>query len=220
MKGRIAAIAAVVFAILYAAALLMVSTLPGIDKPGADIVSYLSQHTGQLRAQALMITVGSLALVSVLGHARARLDGPWGSVFTIGSAVLLTEVSIEMWFTGGLALHGGSLDPGVARALFDVASMWGPILTAADVMVAVPIVLAAKAGRLQPWLGVVAGIFALQQLVEMVTIVGGQGAFISPGGPMNSYLGGTLFIVFFLLLGIALSMRTGPGAKDAVPQHS
>ena len=70
--------------------------------------------------------------------------------------------------------------PGVA----DVASMWGPVLTAADVMVAVPVGLAAKDGRLPRWLGVLAAIFAAEQLVETITIVGAPGTFIAPGGVM------------------------------------
>ena len=80
--------------------------------------------------------------------------------------------------------------------------MFGPILTVADVMVAVPIVLAAKAGRFPRWLGGLAAVFAVEQFVETVTIIGGPGSFISPGGPMNMLLGGALFIVFFLALGI------------------
>jgi len=68
--------------------------------------------------------------------------------------------------------------PGVA----DVASMWGPVLTAADVMVAVPVALAAKDGRLSRWLGMLAAIFAAEQLVETITIVGAPGTFIAPGG--------------------------------------
>lgn len=88
--------------------------------------------------------------------------------------------------------------------------MFGPILTAADVMIAMPIVLAAKAGRFPRWLGILAAVFAIEQLVETVTIVGGPGLFISPGGPMNTYLGGTLFIILFLALGAVLSWAPQP----------
>jgi hypothetical protein len=44
-------------------------------------------------------------------------------------------------------------------------------------------------------------LFALEQLIERVTIIGGAG-FIEPGGVMNLYVGGPLFIVFFLALGL------------------
>ena len=58
--------------------------------------------------QVPLVTFGLLALVVVLGYARDRQTGPSAHVFTIGSAVVLVEVFIAMWFTGGLALHPGS----------------------------------------------------------------------------------------------------------------
>jgi hypothetical protein len=95
----------------------------------------------------------------------------------------------------------------------DVAAKWGPILTVADVMVALPIVLATRAGLFPRWLGILAAVFAIEQLIETVTIVGGSGQFISPGGPMNYDLGGALFIVFFLALGLSLSFWHGGAAS-------
>ena len=205
------AVAAVVFAVLYLAGLSMVSGLPGVDESNDVVVSFLKDHASALRLQGLLGTLGGLALVIVLGYARDRLAGPFAYVFTIGSAVVLAEVSIVTWFWSGLALHADRLDPGIARALMDVSAMWGPVLTVADVMVAVPIVLAARAGEFPRWLGVLGAVFAVEQLIETVTIVGGPGQFISPGGPMNYYLGGLLFIAFFLALGLVLSFwRGGP----------
>jgi hypothetical protein len=43
----------IAFAVLYAAALLMVPTLPGINKPGYDIVSHVNEHSDAMRMQAL-----------------------------------------------------------------------------------------------------------------------------------------------------------------------
>src|SRR6476620_11611499 len=159
-----------------------------------------------MRMQALMVTFGALALVVVLGYARDRLTGPPGYVFTIGSALVLVEVVIATWFSGGLALHPDQLGSATARTIADIASMFGPILTVADIMVAVPILLAANAGRFPRWLGILAAVFAVEQLIETITIIGPPASFISPGGAMNFYLGGPLFIVFFLALGIALSL--------------
>ena len=142
-------IAGIAFAVLFAAALLMVPTLPGIDKPGYDIVSHVNEHSGAMRMQALLVTFGSLALVVVLGYARDRLTGPPAYVFTIGSAVVLVEVFIAMWFTAGLALHPDQLGSATARTITDIAVMWGPILTVAEIMVAVPILLAANDDRVE-----------------------------------------------------------------------
>ena len=85
--------------------------------------------------------------------------------------------------------------------------MWGPILTVADIMVAGPILLVANEGRLPRWLGIVAAVFAVEQLIETITIIGPPASFISPGGAMNFYLDAPLFIIFFLALGVALSLE-------------
>lgn len=206
MDRRIPMIAGIAFAVLFAAGLLMVPTLPGIDKPGYDIVSHVTEHSDAMRAQALLVTFGCLALVVVLGCARDRLSGPEGYVFTVGSALVLAETSIAMWITAGLALHPDQLGSATARTIADIVAMWGPILTAADIMVAVPILLAANAGRFPRWLGILAAVFAVQQLIETITIIGPPGSFISPGGAMNFYVGGPLFVVFFAALGVALSL--------------
>ncbi|UUO03499.1 hypothetical protein M4D79_11125 [Mycolicibacterium novocastrense] len=206
MDRRVPMVAAIAFAVLYAVALLMVPALPGIDRPGLDIVTHLNEHSGAMRTQALLLAFGALALVVVLGHARDRLAGPYAFVFTIGSAIVLVQISIATWFTAGLSLHPADLGSGTARALADVVTMWGPLLTVADIMVAAPILLAANEGRFPRWLGIVAAVFAVEQLIETITIIGPPGSFISPGGPMNMYLGGPLFILFFLALGVALSL--------------
>jgi len=215
MDRRVPMIAGIAAAVLFTAGLLIVPTLPGIDKPGYDIVSFVNAHAGAMRMQVLLTTFGALALVIVLGYARDRLAGPPGYVFTIGSAVVLVEFFIVMWFNGGLALHPDQLGSATARTIADITSMFGPILTVADIMVAVPILLAANAGRFPRWLGILAAVFAVEQLIETITIIGPPASFISPGGAMNFYLGGPLFIVFFLGLGVALSLEQAePPATD------
>ncbi|WP_457149173.1 hypothetical protein [Mycobacterium sp. URHB0021] len=199
-------VAGIGFAMLYTAALLGIPTLPGIDKSGSDIVSFVSRHAGVIRVQTLLVAFGSLALVVVLGYARERLTGPSAYIFTIGSAVLLVQTGIAMWFSAGLALHPEELGSATARTIADIASMWGPVLTIADIMIAAPILLAANEDRFPRWMGVLAAVFAVEQLIETITIIGPAGSFISPGGPMNLYLGGSLFIIFFLALGVALSI--------------
>jgi hypothetical protein len=214
MDRRVPMIAGIAFAVMFAAALVAVPALPGIDKSGFDIVAHVNAHAGGMRMQALLVTFGSLALVVVLGYARERLTGPWGNIFTVGSAVVLVEVFIAMWFVGGLALHPDQLGSATARTVTDIAVMWGPVLTVADIMVAVPILLAANEDRLPRWLGILAAVFAVEQLIETITIIGPPASFISPGGAMNFYLGGPLFIAFFLGLGVALSLD-----ESAEPAH-
>lgn len=205
MDRRAPMIAGIAFAVLYAVALVMFPKLPGIDRPGFDIVSHVAEHSAAMRAQALLLAFGSLALVVLLGYARERLTGPPSYVFTIGAAALLVQVFIATWFTAGLALHPDQLGSATARTIADLVTMWGPMRTIADIMVAVPILLAANAGQFPRWLGIIAAVFTVEQLIETITIIGPPGSFISPGGPMNLYLGGPLFILFFLAVGVALS---------------
>jgi hypothetical protein len=220
MDRRTPMMAGIAFAVLYAVALVAIPRLPGIDRPGSDIVAHVTEYAGAMRAQALLLAFGSLALVMLLGYARQRLTGPPGYVFTIGAAALLVQVFIATWFTAGLALHPGQLGSATARTVADVVSMWAPMLTITHIMMAIPILLAANAGQFPRWLGIMAAVFAVEQLIETITIIGPPGSFISPGGPMNTYLGGPLFILFFLALGVALSLEQHPVDRPDSPEEA
>jgi hypothetical protein len=214
MDRRTPMIAGIAFAALYAVALLMIPRLPGIDEPGSDIVAHVKDHSGSMRMQALLLAFGALALVLLLGCARELLTGPSRSVFTIGAAVVLAQVFVATWFTAGLALHPEQLGSATARTFADVVTMWAPMRTIANIMVAVPILAAANAGRFPRWLGIAAAIFTVEQLIETITIIGPAGSFISPGAGMNFYLGGPLFILFFVALGVALSLEQPEAVVD------
>ena len=210
MNRRAPMIAGLAFAVLYATAVLVIPALAGSDE-------------GVVRAQALLLAFAVLALVVVLAFARERLTGPAAHVFTIGSAVLVAQLCLAIWFTGGPALRPGQLDTDAARVVGDVGAMWLPAATVAHILVAVPILLAANEDLLPRWLGTGAAVFTVEQLVETITIIGPPGSFISPGGPMNQYLGGTLTAAFFLAVGVALSLPEGttdvsaPTAEEPAP---
>ena len=145
--NRLPLIAGVAFAVLSLTALLLVPLPPGVDQSGSALIDHSSAHSGLIRLQALLTALSLLALVVVLGFARDRLHGPAGYIFTIGAAVLVVEISMEVWFTAGVALHAGELEPATARTLMDIAAMWGPLLTLADIMLTGPIVWAARVRR-------------------------------------------------------------------------
>lgn len=220
MDRRTPMIAGIAFGVLFAAALVMSPRMPGIDRPGLDVVSYVNEHSAALRVHALLVAFGSLALVVVLGHARDRLTGPAGYVFTIGSALVLVQIAIATWFTAGLALNPAALGSATARTVGDIVAMSAPMLTFANIMVAAPILLAANENRFPRWLGIAAAVFTVEQLIETISIIGPPGSFISPGGPMNVYLGGSLFVVFFAALGVALSMDDPSSVEPAPSERS
>jgi hypothetical protein len=195
-------IAGAAFAVLYATAVVVLHALPGSD-PAVT------------RVQALLLTFATLALIVVLAVARDRLSGPPAHLFTIGSALLVAQLCVAIWFAGGPSLRPGQATAGTARAIEDVGSMWLPVATIANIAVAAPILLSANEERLPRWLGIVAAVFTVEQLIETITLIGPPGSFISPGGPMNHYLGGTLSVAFVLALGIALATPPGEPTDDA-----
>lgn len=198
--------AAVAFAVLSVFAVVVVPLGPGTDRPGSEIVDHITAHAGMIRLQVLLSAAALLAAAVVFGHARQRLDGPAGHLFTIGAAVLIAQVGVQMWFSAGLALHPGLLEPGLARVLSDVASMFGPLLTVAAILLAGPVVWAGRLGRFPRWMALIAAVFVVEQCVELLTIIGPVGSFIAPGGPMTLFGGGVLFGVFVFGLGMSLGL--------------
>lgn len=191
-------IAGAAFAVLYATAVVVLHALPGAD-PGVT------------RAQGLLLTFAALALALVLACARERLSGAHAHLFTIGATVLVAQLCAAVWFAGGLSLRPGQIPAATARAIEDVGAMWLPVATIANILVATPILLHANEGRLPRWLGIIAAVFTVEQLIETITLIGPPGSFISPGGPMNHYFGGLLSAIFVAGLGFAL---TQPAAVE------
>ena len=217
MISRVPMVAAVAFAVLSVLAIVVVPPAPGVSATGAEVVEHLVAHSGMIRLQALLTALALLALAVVVGHARDRLDGPAGHIFTVGAAVLIAQVGVRTWIGAGLALHAGDLDPGTARLLGDIAAMWRPLLTVSALLLAGPVIWAARGGRFPRWLAVVAAVFAVEQGVELLTIIGPVGSFIAPSGPMNVYLGGALFLGFLFALGMASALPEGEPAPPPDP---
>ncbi len=200
---RVPVTAACAFAVLAVAAVVTVRLGPGVERPGSEVVEHIGAQAGLIRLQALLTALALLAVVVVIGYVRDRLDGPAGHIFTIGAAVAIAQVGVQSWLRAGLALHPGSLEPTTTRVLADIAAMWGPLLSVAAIMLAGPVLWAARRGRFPRWMAVIAAVFVVEQSVELLTIIGPVGSFIAPGGPMTMYGGGTLFGVFLVALGFA-----------------
>ena len=212
--------AAVAFAVLSVFAVVVVPLGPGIERPGAEVVDYVGAHAGMIRLQALLTAFALLAAVVIVGYARDRLDGPAGYIFTVGAAVLIAQVGLQVWFSAGLALHPATLEPATARVLADIMSMWGPLLTVAAILIGGPVIWAGRRGRFPRWMSLIAAVFVVEQFVELLTIIGPIGSFIAPGGPMNVFGGGALFGVFFFALGLALGLPDRQSAAVAPDQFT
>ena len=224
MDRRVPLVAAVAFAVLSVFAVVVVPLGPGVDRPGSAVVEHIGAYAGQIRLQALLTALALLAAVVVIGFVRHRLRGPAGHVFSIGSAVFIAQVGIQMWLNAGMALHPRSLDPATARTLADISAMWGPVLTVAAITMAGPVVWAARRGVFPRWMALIAAVFLVEQVVALLTIIGPVGSFIAPGGPLSIFGGGLLFGVFFFALGLAVGLPdetpTGQPAASAPDQFT
>lgn len=214
MVRRVPLAAAAGFAVLSIVAVVVVPLGPGVERTGAQIVEHITAHAPMIRLQSLLAALAMLAAVVILGYARDRLDGPAGYIFTVGAAVLIAQAGVAVWFRAGLALHPATLEPATARVLADISAMWGPLLTVAAILLAGPVVWAGRHGRFPHWMTLVAAGFAVEQFVELLTIVGPIGSFIAPGGPMEVFGGGALFGVFLVALGLAVGLPN-PSVTDA-----
>jgi hypothetical protein len=145
-------------------------------------------------------------LVLLIAHLRSRLAAKSRDVMLLGATGLVITTIVWSWFNLGLALHPDTLDPHVARTVTDISAFFGPVLTVSIVLLIVPIGLAAWRGEggFPRWLAWLTAVFAVEQSLETITVLGKRG-FIAPGGPMNNLLGAGLFLVWVVAAGAATS---------------
>jgi hypothetical protein len=200
------------FGVLYGAAALTLGSTPAPGDDGGTVAAWFRDHDGQVRAWMWLLTLSAPLFATFAALVRARLPSPHRDVFFFGAIAFAAETAVQGWLWAGMAWHADQLQPATARTLLDVASFWGPVLTATTVTMLAPVVLLARRreAALPRWLGVIGAVAIVEQLVETITIFGRHG-FIAPGGPMNVYLGAGLVGLSLLCLGIAIA-RSGASA--------
>lgn len=193
-------------AVLYLAAAATLGTTPDPDERASTVVGWFRDHGGNIRTWMWLLTLALPLLAVVAAFIRGHLPAPHGDIFFFGAVALAAETAIQGWLWAGMAWHANQLAPATARTLLDVASYWGPVLTSASIAMLAPIAILGWQRRagLPRWLGIVAAIALIEQIVETITIFGHRG-FIAPGGPMNLYLGGPLFLIVVVALGVTVA---------------
>ena len=207
--------AAIAYVVLLFAGLFVLPAAPDVNASGARLVRYYQDHGDAIRVVTWLSAVAMVPIVLLLSHLRSRLTGMARDVMLFGAVGLVVTTIVWSWFNAGLALHANTLDPHVARTLVDVASYFGPILTVSIILLIVPIGLAAWRGEggLPRWLAWITAVFALEQSIETITVLGKRG-FVAPGGPMNFMLGAGLFAVWVIAAGAATSRgREAPASR-------
>jgi hypothetical protein len=197
------------FAVLFVASGLAVGTTPDATDSGLQVVKWLAGHHDGVRRSLWCITIALMLFAVFAALVREQLPTPHRDVFFFGAITLAAETAVQGWVLAGLSWHASQLAPATARTVLDVASYWGPVLTSATVLMLAPVALLALRGQagLPRWLGMVAAVAVVEQLVETITIFGKTG-FIAPGGPMNLVLGGYLTTIAFVCTGIAVARAT------------
>jgi hypothetical protein len=205
------------FGLLYAAAAISLGSTPDAGDSGQAVAAWFRDHDGRVRAWMWLLTLSAPLFATFAALIRARLPAPHRDVFFFGAIAFAAETAVQGWLWAGMAWHADQLEPATARTLLDVASFWGPVLTATTVTMLAPVVLLALRGEadLPRWLGLVGAVALAEQLIETVTIFGRHG-FIAPGGPMNVYLGAGLVAVSLLGLGIAVARAHARAGSAAV----
>jgi hypothetical protein len=210
-RGNVLLAVTILFGVLYLAATVVLGSPPDASDDTAAIRSFFSGHGGEVRAWAFLLTLSSPVFAVFAALVRARLPEVWRDVFFFGAVAFAAETAVQAWIWAGLALHPGAIGSDTFRALFDVASYWGPVLTSTTMIMLGPVAVLGlrEEGGIPRWLGVVAAVALAEQLVETITIFGHDG-FIAPGGPMNVDLGAGLTGVALLCVGVALGRRRAP----------
>jgi hypothetical protein len=208
-RPRLLLVSVIGFGVLYVAAVAALGTPPAADDSGREVAAWFREHHGNVRTFVWLLTLTGLFFAPTAALIRERLPAPHRDVFLFGAISLGVETAVQAWIWAGLSWHTGQLAPATARTLLDVASFWAPVLTGATLLMLIPVTLAILGGPESGWprwVGLLGAVVAAEQLIETVTIFGKTG-FIAPGGPMNAYLGGTLFALWLLCVGITAARR-------------
>ncbi|HMQ24774.1 MAG TPA: hypothetical protein PKA98_02205 [Acidimicrobiales bacterium] len=218
MNQRIGAVAGIAFIVLSFASLTLAPPPPGLDAGAAEVVDFFADNTGGLQAMGLLFAVSIAALTVWFGAVRGHVwaggdDAPWGTVATVGTAVVAVAWLLIAALVSGVALQLDELDPSVvlfAGTLADMAnfaSQLGLALLALGVSVG-----AWERGSLPRWLVVVG---AVNAAVSLVSTAG----FATDAGWVEAtlYAAWLPFVVWFV--GVSVVLWRSPegstaGARD------
>lgn len=200
-------LAAGAFAVLLGLAYGWAELPPGVHASGQAVLTWTRMNDRALATQALLVMLAWLPGAALFALVHRRMDGAPAAAFLLGGGLLMSLVAVGALLRVGLARHAADLDPSVARLVLDLEAHWGPLATVAVALQASALGFATRHGAFPGWLLPITTTLALEQLVETLTIVGGDG-FMAPGGLFNQ-LGAALFALWVLAQGVAASRWPG-----------
>jgi len=215
MRTRTPLIASIAFVVLFAVAAGIVGKPPGVEDSADSVVAWLRDNHDKVPTSAELLALAVIPFCVLIAYLRAALPPLHATAVVVAAGAFIAQAIVGSWFTAGLALHASSVDPATARTLMDVSAYFGPFLTTTDVVIAGAVAHAVYTeGSLPRWAGHMSIIFALEQLIETVTLFGDHG-FAGPGGDFNNVVGAYLFGIWAIVIGVALSRATAAPAGPA-----
>jgi hypothetical protein len=205
-RSSVLVLSTIATGVLYIAATFALGTAPKPDDSADKVLAWFRDNGSHVRTWLWLGTLALMVLMVFAALVREHLPPVHRDLFLAGAVLLVAESAVQGWLWAGLAWHPSQVDAATARLVFDIASYWGPVLTGATVLMLGPVAVVAwrREVGLPRWLGVVAGIAFVEQLIETITITAQRG-FIAPGGPMNLLLGAGLTVLALLCTGVAVS---------------
>ena len=137
-----------------------------------DHDAFYARHASSDGTRVVYQCAGELWILDDLDAEPRRLDvrlsGPRAGRrrYQVPAAQHVDGISVDETGRASAVVVRGSLywlthRDGPARTITDIVAMFGPMLTLANLMVAVPILLAANAGRFPRWLGIAAALLGV-----------------------------------------------------------
>jgi hypothetical protein len=203
--SKIPLLAAVAWVALFVTGTAFLGTPLPVDTTAEATVVWLQDHQAAIPVAVATYALATVPFFVLVAWTRRAIPDVYGYAFLGAAGAFLAQASVSWWFLSGAALHADSIQPATARALMDVWSYFGPVLTTTDVVMAGAVALAAlQANALPRWLGWLSVVFAVEQVAELATVYGTSG-FAAPGGDWNNVVGAGLLVIWMLALGFALS---------------
>lgn len=168
------------------------SSVPTVDSTGEEVLAWFSDNKTGADAWAWTWAVSSLALAVFGAILASLLPRPHRYILLAGVFGWVIAGQVQAWFWAGLGMDPEGLDPSTARTLFLIPTFVGPVINGSTITMAAA-VFPLGFGRtpmVPRWLAWISAAYFVEQLVETITIFGGDTGFIAPGGAMNVYLGG------------------------------
>jgi len=208
-RSSVVLLSTIGFVVLYLASTFALGTAPKPEDSADKVLAWFRANGSHVRTWLWLGTLALMVFMLFAALVRDHLPAVHRDLFLAGAVLLAAESAVQGWLWAGLAWHAGAVSAANARLVFDIASYWGPVLTGATVLMLGPIAVLGLRGeaRMPRWLGVVAAVAFVEQLVETITITGQRG-FTAPGGAMNLQLGAGLTVIALVCTGVAVSRAT------------